>query len=472
MQRFFFTAPALTYDPAQGRLVTDVTMAEINLGLAIDNGTFVPKERLEVQGPPSAFEAALAEVHPRGGLSIDGEAVYGNYGFFFGLLEFEDAPAAEVLTISPAGTTVEYVVQISGPALDLSTPERANDVLDSITSVVAIPSGDASTLLRALMDADDSEGSASPGADAAGTDGNDILEGTADDDTLSGLDGDDRLDGRAGNDALFGGAGADGLLGRGGDDLLRAGAGDDTVAASNGNDSAYGGRGRDMIGGGTGDDLLEGGADDDTLGGGVGDDDLHGSLGDDVLAGGAGRDRLFGEDGGDTIGGSFGDDLVYGGAGGDSLGGGAGLDIIEGGAGDDSIGGGLGTDSVFGGAGSDFLAGGSGDDALVGGAGNDTLNAGVGSDSLHGGEGADVFVWNAADPGARDVIYDFTPLEDRIRLTGVDSIDELNVDYTASVSLIYEGQDLETAVVDYNGQEIVLQGVQAGELDESHFIFV
>ena len=489
MQRFIFTAPALTYDPAvdgsSGEFITDVSMSEIDLRLSIDNGSDLPKPYQETHAPPSALEAALVAQGAEGRILTGGEQTGPKtYDFFFGVIDLENATTAEILTISETGSTVEYVVQIGGDPLDLTTPEQANAVFESVTSVVSIPSGDISRLLLARPVDLDTDGTATrPGLDLEGTLDDDILVGTADADTLSGLDGADRLDGGAGGDRLFGGSGADGLLGRGGDDLLRAGPGRDTVAASFGDDTVFGGSGRDMIGGGRGNDLLQGDADNDTLGGGYGNDEILGGFGDDVLAAGAGRDTLFGESGSDTIGASYGDDFVYGGEDDDSLGGGSELDILEGGDGNDTIGGGLGTDSVFGGSGDDFLAGGSGDDTVVGDAGDDTLNAGDGSDALYGGGGHDVFVWNAPDPGARDVIYDFSPEVDKIRLVGIESIEDLNVEIPPTLTIIahdtfddegLSGQepDIESVILEYGGQEIVLQGVQAGELDASQFIFL
>jgi Ca2+-binding RTX toxin-like protein len=69
-----------------------------------------------------------------------------------------------------------------------------------------------------------------------GTKGDDLLNGTADNDlirgdrgndTLNGGDGNDRLLGEKGNDILDGGNGNDRLKGGGGDDLLTGGAGND-----------------------------------------------------------------------------------------------------------------------------------------------------------------------------------------------------------------------------------------------------
>lgn len=71
-----------------------------------------------------------------------------------------------------------------------------------------------------------------------GTQGADVLDGSADPDEIHGLDGDDRLYGHGGNDSLFGDDGHDRLAGGAGDDSLDGGAGDDTL---------WGGAGADRI---------------------------------------------------------------------------------------------------------------------------------------------------------------------------------------------------------------------------------
>src|SRR5262249_52750444 len=75
----------------------------------------------------------------------------------------------------------------------------------------------------------------------------DVINGTAKNDTIFGLNGDDRIFACAGNDTAYGNNGNDGLAGGDGKDFLT------------------GGGGRDFIVGGTGDDTLDGGGDSDTL---------------------------------------------------------------------------------------------------------------------------------------------------------------------------------------------------------------
>lgn len=63
--------------------------------------------------------------------------------------------------------------------------------------------------------------------------------------------------------------------------------------------------------------------------------------------------------------------------------------------------------------GHDKLVGEAGDDIMHGGKGMDALYGGDGTDILYGGRGRDTFVLT---PGSTDVIADFDPGRDRIRI--------------------------------------------------------
>ncbi len=78
-----------------------------------------------------------------------------------------------------------------------------------------------------------------------GTPNVDTLSGGAGNDVLFGLESDDYLDAGAHRDWLDGGAGNDSLYGGSGDDILFGGAGDDSFFAGPGNDAAWGGSGGD-----------------------------------------------------------------------------------------------------------------------------------------------------------------------------------------------------------------------------------
>lgn len=79
-----------------------------------------------------------------------------------------------------------------------------------------------------------------------------------------------------------------------------------------------------------------------------------------------------------------------------------------------------GSDNIDGGPGEDAVDGGGGDDILKGGLGNDTLTGGPGKDILTGGPGRDIFDVSdlAANLDEADVITDFEPGRDKIRITG------------------------------------------------------
>ena len=88
-----------------------------------------------------------------------------------------------------------------------------------------------------------------------GTAGDDTIVGYSSSDTIQGLDGADTLYGRAGDDTLDGGAGSDTVYGEAGADTLRGSDGDDTL---------LGGPGNDVLDGGPGDDILTGGSSTDS----------------------------------------------------------------------------------------------------------------------------------------------------------------------------------------------------------------
>jgi Ca2+-binding RTX toxin-like protein len=135
-----------------------------------------------------------------------------------------------------------------------------------------------------------------------GTDGDDILLGTACDDQIDGGDGNDRIDSNEGDDIIYGGCG---------DDRIVSGDGDDIVYGGAGNDVLWGGIGNDVLSGGDGNDRLFGGLGNDILRGGSGNDRLFGDQGNDVLVGGSGRDYIYDGSGKDHISGDTGNDTIF-----------------------------------------------------------------------------------------------------------------------------------------------------------------
>ena len=248
----------------------------------------------------------------------------------------------------------------------------------------------------------------------AGTPEDDLVVGSALDDTYALLAGDDVSGGGAGNDTIDGGDGNDLIYGGAGDDHLTGGLGDDRLEGQWGKDKLIGGFGDDVLNGDQGNDILRGGAGDDLLQGGSGNDFLSGNSGDDKLRGGNGDDVLLGRSGMDRLNGGRGEDELRGGDGRDHLFGGSGDDTVSGGAGDDFVAGGVGDDRVAGNSGNDHVKGNSGDDLLIGGAGDDTYE---------GNSGADIFAFEYMS-GANTII-DFTAGEDQLRFAPVDEEDTL-----------------------------------------------
>ncbi|NBD32012.1 MAG: hypothetical protein GVY17_03305 [Cyanobacteria bacterium] len=241
-----------------------------------------------------------------------------------------------------------------------------------------------------------------------------------------------------------------------GDFVIWGSTNNDTITAGNGNDSLVGGPGNDVfnrLGGAEGADTINGGAGADTLlfnnfdlgeatGVEVNLDESFAtgvdSIEDDAnessienITGSTGDDTLTGSDEANVINGAAGDDTIVGLAGADSLIGGADDDTLEGGAGADTLTGGNGTDTasyatspaavtvilqantfaggdatgdeatgienLIGSAFADNLVGDGNANQIEGGDGQDTINGLAGGDSLLGGDDNDTII---GGPGA------------------------------------------------------------------------
>jgi Ca2+-binding RTX toxin-like protein len=233
------------------------------------------------------------------------------------------------------------------------------------------------------------------------------------------------------------------LQGTAGDDTLVGGAGNDTLEGLGGNDSLAGSAGDDSLLGAAGNDTLDGGAGEDTLDGGAGDD-VYVIDSDDFFVDAGGIDTIV-TTGSYTLGAGFenltinsiqaengtgneldnvlrgeGPQLFLEGLGGDdTIFGGSSFDILEGGEGDDVLFGGGGFDNVHGGAGNDLIdsrehdaggsySGGAGDDTLLGGAGDESfgLGADYGDDSIDGGGGVDAISFATFDGTQSGAVID------------------------------------------------------------------
>lgn len=150
-----------------------------------------------------------------------------------------------------------------------------------------------------------------------------------------------------------------------------------------------GGGGSDTIFSGAGSDVLSVRVRSGTVYGGAGNDSITGGAENDFLQGNQGNDTIFAGVGADSVEGGQGDDLIDGGAGADILMGRLGNDTIVAGEGNDTIEGGEGNDRIEGGDGRDLIFGQLGDDRLEGGAEADSLYGQEGNDTLVGGQGLD-----------------------------------------------------------------------------------
>ena len=108
-----------------------------------------------------------------------------------------------------------------------------------------------------------------------GTEGNDVMDGTALPDTMQGLGGHDTVRGFAGPDRLDGGEGNDVLEGGDSDDILLDLAGNNTLLGGAGGDS--------LTSKSPGASLLSGGEGNDSFGAGRGDDTVLGGAGNDYI---------------------------------------------------------------------------------------------------------------------------------------------------------------------------------------------
>lgn len=146
---------------------------------------------------------------------------------------------------------------------------------------------------------------------------------------------------------------------------------------------------------------------------------------DRIIPAGAGNDVVQTSDGDDQVNGNAGDDDIDLGDGDDIGFGGQDNDKIKGGLGSNILVGNKGKDKLTGGDDDDNLFGGQGDDILIGSNGDDFLSGDRGNDKVTGGSGVDVFELRSGD--GSDVITDFTPGEDKLRVLEVLSQSQVQV---------------------------------------------
>lgn len=107
-----------------------------------------------------------------------------------------------------------------------------------------------------------------------GTNGNNNLVGTQQNDLILGNGGKDNIEGLGGNDCIYGGDGDDKINGNNGDDTIYGGSGKDNITGNNDHDNLYGEDNDDKIEGGNGDDLIDGGNNKDQCKGGSGNNTI------------------------------------------------------------------------------------------------------------------------------------------------------------------------------------------------------
>ncbi len=296
-----------------------------------------------------------------------------------------------------------------------------------------------------------------PGLTLVGTNGADILIGSAGNDVISGLDGADQLFGGLGNDVLDGGLGADAMTGGGGNDTFVVDNVGDTVSealnggvdlvqtslasynlGANVENLTYTGGGNFIGGGNTLDNIMIGGAGNDLLNGGAGVDRLVGGLGNDIYVvdnvgdvliedAGAGTDSVRTTLASYTLRANF-ENLIYTGVG-NFIGGGNTLNNI-----------------------------------MIGGAGNDLLNGGAGADRLVGGLGNDIYV---VDNAADGVIEDAGAGTDTVRTTLSSYTLGANVEnliYTGVDNFVGGGNSLDNIITTGAGNDLLNGGAGADRL--------
>lgn len=312
------------------------------------------------------------------------------------------------------------------------------------------------------------------------TNGDDIIIGDAQPDTIDGLAGNDFIQAGGGDDELLGGLGNDTLYGEAGNDRLLGGPGDDryhvdrtdtiTELVDEGNDSVYF---RDESF--TGIYYMPANVENLTMvgyfnnvsafGNGLDNRIFGNNTGNDTLSGGAGNDYIQGDfaylQGSNSFSGNTGSDLIRGGDGNDVIWGDKGEGMVEfpNPVADDMLFGDYGNDILYGQAGADTLDGGLGNDTLYGGAGNDVLNGGFdllppgkeadlfgsnyfpGNDTMSGGAGNDTFLFGRSSRSDRIVDTAVSGETNQLRFeAGVIASD---------VAVRHEGNDLNFYIVGF-----------------------
>ncbi|MFI3154854.1 MAG: DUF4347 domain-containing protein [Methylococcaceae bacterium] len=168
------------------------------------------------------------------------------------------------------------------------------------------------------------------------------------------------------------------------------GAGADSITGDTADNSLTGKNGNDTINGGSGNDIIEGGG---------GSDSINGSSGNDTIDGGSSSDTIDGGSGNDTIDySSYANDLIV------TLNTSNYVTVdVSGSSNDDTI---RNIENFTGGSGGDSITGDSAANSLTANDGNDTLDGSAGADTLEGGNDSDIYLFDASDVAAGEIIND------------------------------------------------------------------
>ena len=289
-----------------------------------------------------------------------------------------------------------------------------------------------------------------------------VINGTANIDTIVGTISNDVINGLAGNDIITGGLGSD---------TINGGAGTDTISYSDSTAAVTVNLTTNINTGGTaaGDKL----SNIENITGSSFNDTLTGTSTANTITGGLGSDTIDGGEGTDTV--SYSDSKVAvtvnlltnanknGTAEGDKL------SNIE------NITGSSFNDIITGNTANNIINGGSGNDTISAGAGNDQLIGGLGKDTMTGGSGKDTFTFTNLEDSrinSSDLITDFTKGQDQIDFSNLGFSSIVNGTSSADDSVLhYYYSNNNTIIEDHDHTfKVTLNGKIA--LDGGDFDFV
>jgi len=345
------------------------------------------------------LEGGVGEQSLQGGAGVDtyvfkrGDAVVAEAG---------DISGADLILDTSIGNIIEFGPGIAAGDLRFRRfgPKLLIDVLGGAApETIGVDYFDDPRRLSTFRFADGSTLDVSQGIRIAlaGTDGDDVMNGTANSDYFDGGAGNDQLNGKAGNDWLLGGSGNDKLDGGAGADDMVGGTGDDTYIVDDSGDTITenAGEGLDAVQS-TVSYTLSANVENLTLGGSSGLSGT-GNAASNKITGNGGANRLDGKEGADTLIGGAGNDTYVVDNAGDLIteASGGGTDTVEASVNYtllDNI------EALTLTGNSNITATGNGAaNTLIGNAGNNVLDGKGGLDNMTGGAGDDTYYVDTAN---------------------------------------------------------------------------